>query len=98
MHLPFTRHCRTLYPGGWRAGLHHLHLAWTYHRRDQVLAPLHTYLLCKLGRHQVRVWYSGDAEDGTLRVRPVCQFCPFERTPTEDEIGDVPPFLRSSDR
>lgn len=89
MHPPFTRHCRSLYPGGWRAGLHHLRLAWAYHRRDQVRGPLHTYLLCRLGRHEIAVWYTNPAH-GPVTVRPVCKFCPFERPPTPDEIGGPP--------
>ena len=83
MHPPFSAYCRSLYPGGWRAGLHHLRLAWQYHRRDQVCAPLHTHLLCRLGRHEVMVGYH-TADD---TVRATCQFCPFQRAPTPGEAA-----------
>lgn len=93
MHPPFTRECRDLHPNGWRAGFHHLRLEWQCRRRDQIMAPVYRHLLCPLGRHDVRVSYSGSKRDGTLTVSPRCEFCLHTRPPSEHELNNIPAFL-----
>lgn len=91
MHVPFSRHCRDLYPHGWKAGWHHLKLDWQFRRKDQLRVPLQK-ILCRLDRHDVRVWYSGSKAEGTLAVSPQCHFCDFTRLPSEQELDNVPFF------
>lgn len=94
MHAPFSPYCRSLYPHGWKAGIHHLRAEWEYRLRDRVRAPLHTLYLCRVGRHEIQVWYAQNPHDGSMTVRPACAFCPFEREPLPHEAERRPPFGR----
>lgn len=91
-HWPGTQRCRQHY-GGWR---HHLSLAWTYHRRDQVIGWFARWTTCLYGRHGWQVWRRVERPDpgGPLipkeRGEPsdytgMCRYCHLRRTATEDE-------------
>ncbi len=88
-HWPGSAYCRSL-PGGTRQ---HLHLAWVFRRREQVLAPVYKLLLCHIGRHAEQVWYQRQ-EDGTQKVMPSCRYCSWTRLPSEADVdeGKTMPF------
>jgi len=80
-HWPFTAYCRDQYGGG----RHHLHLAWEYRRRDQLLGWWFMLTGCWLrGKHREQVWRSGDKAG----VR--CSYCSWTRTPSEAELERFP--------
>lgn len=86
-HWPGTKRCRSFY-GGTRK---HLSMTWEYRRRDQVLHPLYSVLLCPLGIHAEQVWYLH--EHGVVRIKPTCKHCDWTRLPSEKDIDrKVPPF------
>lgn len=94
-HWPGTRHCRSL-PGGTR---NHLRMTWDYRRRDQLLRPLHTAVLCRIGRHDDEIWYRRDQANRRDQVLPTCKHCYRVRLPSEQEIDARPalPFDRHDD-
>lgn len=71
MHGPFTRECRRLHPGGWRAGVHHLVMAWQYRWSGELRA----LTLCRIGRHQVTEFAS------RTRSWAGCEHCPWRPAP-----------------
>lgn len=91
MHMPFSKYCRSLHPGGWRAGIHHLKMDWQLRRYDQLRSPWRKLVLCKVGRHEMVVWYH--RHDDVVDVLPKCKFCQFERPPTDEELAVDPPFM-----
>jgi hypothetical protein len=85
-HWPGSACCRT-FAGGWRR---HLHLAWVFHRRDQVLRPFRRMLFCPLGRHRWQVWHSRESLDRPVTIHPMCLDCPTTRLPSEYDADSVP--------
>lgn len=81
-HWPGTAYCRSL-PGGVR---NHLHIAWVFQRRDQVLQPFRRVLSCPFGRHTWDVWSSVHRVTRVVTVIPACRYCTAERLPSESEI------------
>lgn len=84
-HWPGTARCRASY-GGWR---HHLHIAWVYRRRDEVvnaaLTPIQL-VRCRLGRHHTYRYH------GPHGFRVGCTHCSFKRPARADEQFAIPDF------
>jgi hypothetical protein len=73
-HFPGSSYCRTQY-GSWRQ---HLKNGWDFKWSDDVQRPFRR-LLCKIGKHDVRVFYNrrpvGGWEEGAC-----CWWCGGERS------------------
>lgn len=60
-HLPFSERCKSLYPKGLKAGIHHIRMAWDIKWRDDYWQGK---FLCHLGLHRYqKVWYRRSVEE-----------------------------------
>jgi hypothetical protein len=78
MHWPFTRHCRSLYGGGF----HHLKATWRYRRKEQLLdlyrRPWHK-IMCRLDRHEPRTHYRWNKTEDRWDPVTQCWWC-YQKT------------------
>lgn len=80
-HFPGSRYCRTL-SGSWRT---HLKYSWQFKWHDDVQRPIRK-VLCKLGKHDVRPYWSRSESDAQLgpnvgwEEHACCWWCGGERS------------------
>lgn len=69
-----------------------MRLTWEFRRRHQVLRAAYWLWWCRIGAHDLKVWYYPDG-----RVEPTCEFCGYTCEPTENERNRRIPFVHDQD-